>query len=60
MMNYKDWISNYFYVVCISIFYSLVQVPFASNIYGLIVPNFGVGFAIGKSTLDYPHTESTR
>lgn len=29
--------------------YFLSQVPFAKNIYGLIVPNFGVGFAIGKS-----------
>lgn len=27
----------------------LFQVPFATDIYGLIVPNFGVGFAIGKS-----------
>lgn len=26
---------------------SVICVPFASNIYGLIVPNFGVGFAIG-------------
>ncbi|XP_078129163.1 synaptic vesicular amine transporter [Sander vitreus] len=26
---------------------SVICVPFAKNIYGLIVPNFGVGFAIG-------------
>lgn len=26
-----------------------LQIPFAKNIYGLIAPNFGVGFAIGKS-----------
>ncbi|XP_037638931.1 synaptic vesicular amine transporter isoform X1 [Sebastes umbrosus] len=26
---------------------SVICVPFATNIYGLIVPNFGVGFAIG-------------
>uniref|UniRef100_A0A672HQW7 Solute carrier family 18 member 2 n=1 Tax=Salarias fasciatus TaxID=181472 RepID=A0A672HQW7_SALFA len=26
---------------------SVICVPFASNIYGLILPNFGVGFAIG-------------
>uniref|UniRef100_A0A8D1RK50 Solute carrier family 18 member A2 n=1 Tax=Sus scrofa TaxID=9823 RepID=A0A8D1RK50_PIG len=25
----------------------LLQIPFAKNIYGLIAPNFGVGFAIG-------------
>lgn len=29
--------------------YVLLQIPFAKNIYGLIAPNFGVGFAIGKS-----------
>lgn len=28
----------------------LFQVPFARDIYGLILPNFGVGFAIGKIT----------
>lgn len=28
---------------------SLFQVPLAKDIYGLIVPNFGVGFAIGRS-----------
>lgn len=28
--------------------YFLLQIPFAKNIYGLIAPNFGVGFAIGK------------
>ncbi|KAM3834997.1 synaptic vesicular amine transporter isoform 2-T3 [Vipera latastei] len=28
---------------------SVLCVPFAKNIYGLIVPNFGVGFAIGPS-----------
>ncbi|KAB1271707.1 Synaptic vesicular amine transporter [Camelus dromedarius] len=27
--------------------YFLLQIPFAKNIYGLIAPNFGVGFAIG-------------
>ncbi|XP_019132851.1 synaptic vesicular amine transporter isoform X2 [Larimichthys crocea] len=27
---------------------SVICVPFATNIYGLILPNFGVGFAIGK------------
>lgn len=27
----------------------LLQIPSAKNIYGLIAPNFGVGFAIGKS-----------
>ncbi|CAL8361889.1 unnamed protein product [Boreogadus saida] len=26
---------------------SVICVPFATNIYGLIIPNFGVGFAIG-------------
>ena len=29
--------------------YFLLQIPLAKNIYGLIAPNFGVGFAIGKS-----------
>ncbi len=26
---------------------SLILVPHASNIYGLIIPNFGIGFSIG-------------
>ncbi|XP_013921482.1 PREDICTED: synaptic vesicular amine transporter [Thamnophis sirtalis] len=30
---------------------SILCVPFAKNIYGLIVPNFGVGFAIGKEKM---------
>lgn len=30
-----------------------LQVPFAKNIYGLIAPNFGVGFAIGEKKLHY-------
>lgn len=30
---------------CVCVF----QVPFARDIYGLILPNFGVGFAIGTS-----------
>ena len=29
--------------------YFLLHIPLAKNIYGLIAPNFGVGFAIGKS-----------
>lgn len=28
------------------------QVPFAKDIYGLILPNFGVGFAIGEHGVD--------
>lgn len=30
------------------------QVPFAKNIYGLILPNFGIGFAIGRSAKFHP------
>lgn len=31
-----------------------LQVPFAKNIYGLIAPNFGVGFAIGEKKITLP------
>lgn len=39
----------------------LSKVPLATNIYGLIVPNAGLGFAIGKESLaglrDPAHTQ---
>jgi len=28
--------------------YFILQIPFSKNIYHLIAPNFGLGFAIGK------------
>ncbi|KAJ8789578.1 hypothetical protein J1605_022105 [Eschrichtius robustus] len=33
-------------ILCHNIYF-LLQIPLAKNIYGLIAPNFGVGFAIG-------------
>ncbi|KFO11222.1 Synaptic vesicular amine transporter, partial [Balearica regulorum gibbericeps] len=52
----KKWqLGKVQYIICIAIFclmtvsvlVLLMMVPFAKNIYGLIAPNFGVGFAIG-------------
>ncbi|XP_069756148.1 synaptic vesicular amine transporter-like isoform X2 [Narcine bancroftii] len=39
------WLCSLLGMIIVGI--SIVCVPFAKNIYGLIVPNFGVGFAIG-------------
>ncbi|XP_062928121.1 synaptic vesicular amine transporter [Mobula hypostoma] len=39
------WLCSLLGMIIVGI--SIVCVPFAKNIYGLIIPNFGVGFAIG-------------
>uniref|UniRef100_A0A4W3JQS7 Solute carrier family 18 member 2 n=1 Tax=Callorhinchus milii TaxID=7868 RepID=A0A4W3JQS7_CALMI len=39
------WLCSLLGMIIVGI--SLICVPFAKNIYGLIAPNFGVGFAIG-------------
>ncbi|XP_068111371.1 synaptic vesicular amine transporter [Hyperolius riggenbachi] len=39
------WLCAFIGMVLVGI--SIICVPFAKNIYGLIAPNFGVGFAIG-------------
>lgn len=39
-----------YFILFIKMIICLFQVPFARDIYGLILPNFGVGFAIGKIT----------
>ncbi|XP_032889847.1 synaptic vesicular amine transporter [Amblyraja radiata] len=39
------WLCSLLGMIIVGI--SFIFVPFAKNIYGLIVPNFGVGFAIG-------------
>ncbi|KAM8924421.1 synaptic vesicular amine transporter [Pelodytes ibericus] len=39
------WLCAFIGMIMVGV--SIICVPFAKNIYGLIVPNFGVGFAIG-------------
>uniref|UniRef100_A0AAY5KAH8 Major facilitator superfamily (MFS) profile domain-containing protein n=1 Tax=Esox lucius TaxID=8010 RepID=A0AAY5KAH8_ESOLU len=42
---YSRWLCSLIGMVLVGV--SILCVPFAKNIYGLILPNFGVGFAIG-------------